>query len=95
MRECIKPEEMCCLALRYFASGESYRSLEYQFRNNKKAVSYIIEELEVAIIKILGNIYLNSPNTTNEWLKISQKFKKRCNFPNGIGAVDGQHIILQ
>ena len=23
MRECIKPEELCCVALRYFASGES------------------------------------------------------------------------
>ena len=95
MRECIKPQEMCCFALRYFASGESYRSLEYQFRNNKKAVSYIIEELAVAIIKILGKIYLNSPTTTNEWLKIWQEFKEQCNFPIGIGAVDGQHIILQ
>ena len=86
---------MCCLALRYFASGESYRSLKYQFRNNKKAVPYIIEEVAVTIIKILGKIYLNSPTTTNEWLKISQKFKERCNFPNGVGAVDGEHIILQ
>ena len=31
MRECIKPEEMCCVALGYFASGESFRSLQYQF----------------------------------------------------------------
>ena len=31
MRECIKPEEMCSIALRYFASGESFRSLGYQF----------------------------------------------------------------
>ena len=29
MRECIKPEEMCCLMLRYLASGESFRSLEF------------------------------------------------------------------
>ena len=29
MRECIKPEEMCCLMLRYLASRESFCSLEY------------------------------------------------------------------
>ena len=27
MRECIKPEELCCVALRYFASGESIGNL--------------------------------------------------------------------
>ena len=37
MRERIKPEEMCCVALRYFASGESFRSLEYQFRISRKS----------------------------------------------------------
>ena len=31
IRECIRPEEMCCVALGHFASGESFRSLEYQF----------------------------------------------------------------
>lgn len=29
MRECIKPDEMVCLTLRYLASGESFRSLEF------------------------------------------------------------------
>ena len=25
MRECVKPAEMCCLAVRYLATGESFR----------------------------------------------------------------------
>ena len=32
MRECISPEGRSCVTLRYLASGESFRSLEYQFR---------------------------------------------------------------
>ena len=39
MREYIKPDEMCCVVLRYLASGESFRSLEYQFWINKKTIS--------------------------------------------------------
>ena len=66
MREFIKPEEMCCVALRYFASGESFRSMEYQFRISRKAISYS-----------LGETYLKRPKTTNEWVKISRKFKER------------------
>ena len=38
---------------------------------------------------------MNTPTTTDEWLKIWQKFKGQWNFPNGIGAVDGKHIIFQ
>ena len=53
-RECIKPEEMCCLALRYLTSGESFRSLEYQFRISKKAISYIIQEFCLAIAETVG-----------------------------------------
>ena len=54
MRECIKPEETCYAALRYFASGESFHSLEYQFRIRRKAISYIVEQVAAVIIKILG-----------------------------------------
>ena len=92
MRECIKPEEMCC-----FASGESFRSrsLEYQFRISRKAISYIVEQVVAAIIKILGETYLKTPNTTDEWVKISRKFKECWNFPNGLGGVDGKRTVLQ
>ena len=47
----------------------------------------------MAIIKILGKTYLNTPTATDEWRKISQK--ERWNFANGIGAVDGKHILQQ
>lgn len=55
MRECISPEEICYITLRYLASGESesFRSLEYQFRISKK-VSYIIQEVCSAMIKVLN-----------------------------------------
>ena len=66
MRECIKPEEMCCVALRCFASGKSFRSLEYQFRISRKAIMYIVEQVAAAIIKILGEMSLKTPNTIGE-----------------------------
>ena len=35
IKECIKPEEMCCVAVRYFVSGESFRSLEHVSNQQK------------------------------------------------------------
>ena len=86
---------MFSVPLRYFASGEFFRSLEYQFRISRKAISYIVEQVAASIIKFLGETYLKTPNSTDEWVKISGKFKERWNFPNGLGGVDGKHIVLQ
>ncbi|XP_057314357.1 uncharacterized protein LOC130655608 [Hydractinia symbiolongicarpus] len=95
MRECIKPEEMCCITLRYLASGESFRSLEYQFRISKKAISYIVQEVCSAIAEALGKNNFKTSETTEEWMEIAKKFYHRWNFPNGLGGVDGKHIAIQ
>ena len=90
-----KPKEMCCVTLRYFASSESFRSLEYQLRISRKAISYIVEQVTAAIVKIHGEMYSKTPNSTGEWVKISRKFKEHWNVSNGLGGVDGKHIVSQ
>ena len=49
-RESIKPSEQCCLFLRYVASGETFYSLEYQFRVSRRSVTRIVERVLEAII---------------------------------------------
>ena len=95
MRECIKPHEMVCLTLRYLASEKTFRSLEFQFRIGRRTISDIIIAVCDAIIKILGPDYLNTPKNTEQWLNIADRFYQRWNFPNGIGAIDGKHIVVQ
>ena len=95
MRESIKPAEMCCLTIRYLATGESFRSLEYQFRISRHTISRIVIEVCQAIFEILGPKYLCVPSGNEAWTKISNKFKLRWNMPNLLGAVDGKRILLQ
>ena len=45
MRKCIKPAEMCCLASRFLATGESFRSLHFQFWLGRETVSQAIEDV--------------------------------------------------
>ena len=95
MRKSIKPDEQCCLFLRYIASGESFRSLEYQFRISRRTISRVISTVAKAIIHEMQDAYFKTLKTVEEWLLISEKFSQRRNFPNMIGAVDGNHAILQ
>ena len=95
MRESIKPPEQCCLFLRYIASGESFRSLEYQFRLSRRSISRIVSNVAQALIGVFQKQYLRTPSNAEEWMVISEKFFQRWNFPNLIGAVDGKHIVLE
>ena len=95
MRESIKPSEQCCLFLRYVTIGETFRSLEYQFRVSRRSIARIVERIAEAIIEELQVEYLKTPNTVSKWLEISEKFPQRWNFPNTIGAIDGKHIVLE
>ena len=50
----ICPKQRLARTLRFLATGESFCSLEYQFRISRKAVSCIIDEVCKAIVTVLA-----------------------------------------
>ena len=34
------------------------------------------------------------PQTEEEWIRISEEFEEKWNFPNCLGALDGKHIQI-
>ena len=95
MRMSISPEERLALIIRYLATGESYSSLSFQFRISKTAIAEIILEVCHVIISTLKEKFLKTPNSTEEWLHISNQFLLRWNIPNNISAIDGKRIVIQ
>lgn len=95
LRPSIKPEERLAVTLRYLATGETFKSLEYSFRISRTLISSIIIECCEALYEILRPTYLKTPTTEEEWIALARAFEGRWNFPNGVGAIDGKRIILQ
>ena len=91
----IRPAERLTLTLQFLASGESFRSLSFQFRISKSTISCIVQVVCRAIIVNLACTYLKVPSTKSEWIKIAKQFCDRCNFPNTLGAIDEKHITIQ
>lgn len=58
MRASISPGERLVLTLRFLATGESFRSLQYLFRIPATTISTIIPEVLDAIYNVLVNEYL-------------------------------------
>ena len=91
----ICPKARLAVTIRSLAAGETFRSLSFQFRVSKGAISYIVTDVCNAIIKNLSPVYLKTPSSAEEWLEISAKFEERWQFPKCIGALDGKHIVMQ
>lgn len=95
MRRSIPPNECLAVTLRFLATGESYASLEFQYRISRSTLSILIPSVCQAIHKVLSRDYMRCPSTEQEWLKIAGDFEERWNLPNCIGAGDGKHIRLK
>nr|CAI5851466.1 unnamed protein product [Callosobruchus analis] len=80
LRKAIPVRERFCVALRFFASGESFESLSYLFKFSPQVVSRCIFDM---------------PRTSNEWKKIATEFENKWNFPHCLVAIDGKHILIQ
>ena len=48
-----------------------------------------------AMVKRLVPMFVSTPNTTEEWLRISEVFEKRWNYPHALGAIDGKHVTIR
>ncbi|KAF7200675.1 uncharacterized protein [Nothobranchius furzeri] len=95
MRLSISAKERLVLTLRFLATGESFTSLNFQFRVGNSTISMIVSETCEAIYQAFSEDYLKTPNTEEEWLDISQDFQRKWQFPHCLGALDGKHINIQ
>lgn len=76
------------------ATGESFRSLAFQYRITHSWISCIVRQVLASICTILLDVYM--PQPTEERLRhIASGFLKRWNYPNCCGAIDGKHIRIR
>lgn len=71
MRKSIKPAEICCLALRFLATGESFRSLHFQFRLGRQTISTAITDCIQGDLRRNGTIISQNP-------KFNQRVGTNC-----------------
>lgn len=78
---------------RFMASGESYRSLAFQFRICHSWISIIVKQTLQAIRHRIVHIAMPSPDE-DIFKATATGFLMKWNYPNCIGAVDGKHVRI-
>ncbi|XP_018366184.1 PREDICTED: putative nuclease HARBI1 [Trachymyrmex cornetzi] len=94
-REPLSTETRVAATLSFLAHGDSIMSTAHLFRIGRSTLYSIIPEICKAIWEVLQPLYLQCQRNEEEWLKIADKFYNIWNFPNCIGAVDGNHCRIQ
>lgn len=82
------------ITLRFLATGNSYKTLQYGFRVAHNSICVFIPKVCQAIIDELSDEVLMCPDTPEEWRQVARTFYNRWNFPHCVGAVDGKHIAI-
>ena len=70
----IPAELKLALALRFFASGETYVSLSYNWRVAHNTISIIIREVCDAIVQTLGSEVVRLPSDPESWKQVSKYY---------------------
>ncbi|XP_049794256.1 uncharacterized protein LOC126203910 [Schistocerca nitens] len=93
MRECISAEEKLAVTLRHLGTGNSMRSLHFEFLLVRSTIADIIRDTCTSKWEMLKVEYMKPP-TTEEWKNISDKYEKTADFPHCVGSIDGKHVRI-
>ena len=93
MCKTITPEEKLPITLRFLATGESYKSLMYQYCVSDSTVSKLLP-VECDISKVFIDEIMYIPSTKNDWLRIATEFEGLWQSLNCIKAFRGKQIVL-
>ncbi len=95
MRQPLDAGVRLAITLRYLATGDSYKSLEFNFRVSHSAISAIVYEVCEAIFAEYGEEVIQCPTTVAQFRPVAQMFSDRWQFHHAIGALDGKHVAIQ
>ena len=95
MREPLDVGLKLAITLRFLATGDSYKSLQYSFRVASNTISSFVPVVCNSIIDVYKDEVLKCPKTPDEWKQVADGFASRWNYHNCLGALDGKHVGMR
>ena len=83
------------ITLRFLATGNSYRSLAFDFRVAHNTISLFVPQVCDSIVEEFREEQFSTPTTEAEWEQVAEKFSTRWNFHHACGSLDGKHIRIR
>jgi hypothetical protein len=94
-RQPINPGLKLAIALRYMATGDSYRTLMYGLGVTHNTISGIVQNVCEAIISAYAEDIIKAPTESEQWQDIADPFAAKWQFPHTLGVLDGEHVAIR
>ena len=83
------------VTLRHLSPGESYSSLQYQWKVGRTTICRFVPQVCKAILKEYQQECLMCSTEPEDWKKIEERFRNRWNVAHAVGTLDGKHIAIK
>ncbi|CAN7943607.1 unnamed protein product [Ixodes pacificus] len=77
----------------YLSSGQQIKDVALLYRVGLETARQAVHVTCRALWERLHQPFMKPP-TEAEWVKIAEEFRRRWQFPNCLGAVDGKHVAI-
>ncbi|XP_046394733.1 putative nuclease HARBI1 [Ischnura elegans] len=94
MRQAISSKVRLAICLRFLATGDSFRSLEFLSRVSRSTIACLVPEVCAEIYSALREEF-KIPDNHNSWRELAENFNNIWQFPHAVGALDGKHILIK
>lgn len=95
MRQAIPAKIRLMVTLTYLTSGANFHVMEDLYRIAHSTISKIVPEVCKAIWNSLSVDYVKCPTTPEEWMEKAKGFAELWDYPRGLAAIDGKHVVVQ
>ncbi len=91
----LDPGLKVAITLRYMATGDSSKSLQYGFRVPYNTICLLIAEVSSAIVDAYQEEVIVTPTTPDDWMVIANNNSRRWQYHHCLGAIDGKHVAIR
>ncbi len=97
-----KTDTNCCkaldpglkLAIRFLATGESSKGLQYGFRLAYNTICLLIPHVCQAIVDDYHEEVIKTHTTPQDWMVVAKQMSRRRQYHHCLGAIDGKHVAI-
>ena len=94
-RKALEPGMKLAITLRHLATGDTYATLQFDFRVARTTIGLLVKEVCNALVTELRNEVITFPVDSNALEHVAEEFMVRWNVPHACGALDGKHVAIR
>ncbi len=91
----LDPGLKVAIALRYMATADSSKSLQYGFCVAYNSICLLIAEVTSAIVDAYHEEVILTPTTPDNWMVIANNNSRNWQYHHCLGAIDGKHVAIR